>query len=186
MSGLFTSSGQSIRASASVLPMNIHGWFPLRLTGLMSLLSKGLSRVFSSTTIQKPQFFGAQPFFMIQLSHPYMTTGKTIALTIWTFVGKVTTPGYIAKRIESRSSKRCLYTHVYSITHNSQKVRAAQVSITDEWILKNVNAYNGILFNLKEEGRKFWHMLQREWSLRTLYWVNHKKTKCYLILCGYL
>ena len=54
-SWVFTSGGQSIgaSASASVLPMNVHGWFPLGLTGLISLLSKGLSRVFSSTTIQK-------------------------------------------------------------------------------------------------------------------------------------
>ena len=51
---------QNIRASASVLPMNIYGWFPLGLTGLISLLFKGLSRVFSITTVQKRQFFGAQ------------------------------------------------------------------------------------------------------------------------------
>ena len=59
----FTSGSQSIEvsASASVLPMNIHDWFPLWLTGLISLLSKGLTRVYSSTTIQKHQFFGAQP-----------------------------------------------------------------------------------------------------------------------------
>ena len=59
---LFTSGGQSIRASAlaSVLPMNIQGWFPLGLTYLISLQSKGLSRLFSSTTVQKHQFFGAQ------------------------------------------------------------------------------------------------------------------------------
>ena len=49
-------------ASASVLPINIQGWFPLGLTGLTSLQSKGLSRVFSNTTVQKHQFFGAQPF----------------------------------------------------------------------------------------------------------------------------
>ena len=64
MSQFFTSGDQSIgaSASASVLPVNIQGWFPLGLTGLISLLSKGLSRVFfSSTTIQKHQFFGAQP-----------------------------------------------------------------------------------------------------------------------------
>ena len=63
MSQLFTSGGQSIGASAlaSVLPMNIQGWSPLGLTGLISLLSKGLSRVFSKTTVQKHQFFGAQP-----------------------------------------------------------------------------------------------------------------------------
>ena len=62
MSQLFTSGGQSIGASgsASVLPMNIQGWFPLGLTDLISLLSKGLSRVFSKTTIQKHQFIGAQ------------------------------------------------------------------------------------------------------------------------------
>ena len=63
MSQFFTSGGQSIRvsASASVLPMNIQGWFPLGLTGLISLLSKGLSKVLSSTTIRKHQFFSAQP-----------------------------------------------------------------------------------------------------------------------------
>ena len=61
VSRLFTSGGQSIRASASDLSTNIRGWFPLRLTGLISLLSKGLLRVFSSTTIQKYQYFGTQP-----------------------------------------------------------------------------------------------------------------------------
>ena len=87
MSWLFVSGGQSIGALTSVLPMNIQGSFPLGLTGLI-LLPKGLSRVFSST-IQKHQFFLAQDFLMVQLSHLYMTTGKTIALTIWTFVHKV-------------------------------------------------------------------------------------------------
>ena len=57
---------------------------------MISLLSKGLSRVFSSTTIQKHRFFGAQPSIKVQLSHLYMTPGKTIALTRWTFVSKVT------------------------------------------------------------------------------------------------
>ena len=59
---VLTSGGQSIgvSASASVLPMIIQGWFPLGLTGLISLQSKGLSRVFSNTTIQKDQFFSAQ------------------------------------------------------------------------------------------------------------------------------
>ena len=63
MSQLFTSGGQSIgaSASASVLPMNIKHWFPLGWTGWISLQSKGLSRVFSNTTVQKHQFFGAQP-----------------------------------------------------------------------------------------------------------------------------
>ena len=61
---VFTSGGPSIGASvsASVLPMNIQGWFPLGLTGLISLQSKGLSRVFSSTTIWRHKFFWTQPF----------------------------------------------------------------------------------------------------------------------------
>ena len=91
MSRFFTSGGQSIgvSASASVLPMNIQDWFPSGWTGWISLWSKGLSRVFSNTTIQKHQFFGAQLFFRVQLSHSYLTTGKMIALTRQTFVGKV-------------------------------------------------------------------------------------------------
>ena len=64
VSHLFVSGGQSIgvSTSASVLPMNIMGWLPLGLIGLISLQSKGLSRVFSSTTVRKGQFFDAQPF----------------------------------------------------------------------------------------------------------------------------
>ena len=68
--------------------MNIQGWFPLELTGLISLLSKRLSRVFSRPTIWKHHFFGTQPSLWPN-SHPYMTTGKTIALTRWIFVSKV-------------------------------------------------------------------------------------------------
>ena len=62
-SWLFTSGGQSIEASASasVLPMNIQDWFPLGFTALISLQSRGVSRVSSNTTVQKHQFFGAQP-----------------------------------------------------------------------------------------------------------------------------
>ena len=63
------SGGQSIGASASVLPMDIQGWFPLGLTGFISLLSKGLSGVFSSTTVR---ILWVSAFFMVQLSHPYM------------------------------------------------------------------------------------------------------------------
>jgi len=89
MSQLFTSGGQSIGvlASASVLPMNIRDWFPLGWTCWISLLSKSLSRVFFNTTVQKHQFFCTQ-LSLYSNSHPYVTTGKTIALTIWTFVGK--------------------------------------------------------------------------------------------------
>ena len=51
--------------------------------------SKGFSRVFSNTTVQKPSILRYSAVFIVQLAHPYMTTGKTIALTRWTFVGKV-------------------------------------------------------------------------------------------------
>ena len=70
ISHFFASGGQSIgvSASASVLPMNIQDWFPLQLTVLISLLSKGLSRVFSNTTVQSHQFFGTQPF-LVSSSH---------------------------------------------------------------------------------------------------------------------
>ena len=93
MSQLFASGSQRIgaSASASVLHMNIQGWFPLGLTGLMSLQSKRLSRVFSSTTIQMNHFFGAQPsfflfFFFSLLSEKAMAThSSTLAWKIpWT------------------------------------------------------------------------------------------------------
>ena len=90
MSQFFTSGGQSIgvSASTSLLPMNIQDWFPLGLTGWLSLQSKGFSRVFSNTTVQKHQFFSTQ-LSLWSNSHPYMTTGKTIALTRQTVVSKV-------------------------------------------------------------------------------------------------
>ena len=82
MNQFFALGGQSIRVSAlaSVFPMNIQDWFPLGWTGWISLQSKGLSRVFSNTTLQK-HHLRCSAFFIVQLSHPYMTTGKTIALT---------------------------------------------------------------------------------------------------------
>ena len=91
MSQFFASGGQNIgaSASASVLSMNIQDWFPLGLIGLISLQSKGLLRVFSNTTVQKHQCFRCSAFYIVQISHPYMTTGKNIALTRCTFVGKV-------------------------------------------------------------------------------------------------
>ena len=73
MSQLFASGGQNISTSASVLPMNIQDSFPLRWTGWICLQSKGLSRVFSNTTVQKHQFFGTQPFYSPALTsiHDY-------------------------------------------------------------------------------------------------------------------
>ena len=91
LSQLFTCGGQSIgvSASASVLPINTQDWFSLGWTGWISLQSKGLSRVFSNTTVQKHQLLRRSAFSTVQLAHPYMTTGKIIALTKWSFVGKV-------------------------------------------------------------------------------------------------
>ena len=91
VSQLFISGGQSIGApaSTSILPMNTQDWSLLGWIGWISLQSKGLSRAFSNTTVQKQQFFGTQLSLESNSSHPYMTTGKTIALTRWTFVGKV-------------------------------------------------------------------------------------------------
>ena len=90
MSQLFACSGQifGVSASASVLPVNTQDWSPLGWTDWISLQFKGLARVFSSTT-SKASILQRSAFFTVQLSHPYMTAGKTIALTRWTFVGKV-------------------------------------------------------------------------------------------------
>ena len=90
MSRFFASGGQSIgaSASASVLLMNIQGLFPLGLTDLISLQSKGLKSLLQHHS-SKASILQCSAFFMVQLSHLYMTTGKTTALTIWTFVSKV-------------------------------------------------------------------------------------------------
>ena len=88
MSQFFTSGGQSIGASASVLLVNIQDRFPLRLNTWISLQSKGLSRVLQHHS-SKASLLQSSAFFIVQLSHPYMTTGKTIALTRQTFVSNV-------------------------------------------------------------------------------------------------
>ena len=91
MSQLFTWGDQNtgVSALASVLTNNTQDWSTLGWIGWISLQSKGLSRVFSNTTVQKHQFLRHSDFFTVQLSHHYMTTGKTIALTRRTFVGTV-------------------------------------------------------------------------------------------------
>ena len=87
MSQLFTWGGQSIGVSALalVLSMTIQGWFPLIRTGLISLQFKGLSRVFSNTSVQNHQFLGAQFPYGPDLTS-ILTTGKNIALTRWNFI----------------------------------------------------------------------------------------------------
>ena len=96
MSQLFASSGQCIGQcywtshSIPFLPMNSHDWLSLGLTGLISLQSKRFRRAFSTTTTERHhQFFWHSVFFMVQLSCLYVTAGKILGLTIWTFVSKV-------------------------------------------------------------------------------------------------
>ena len=90
MSQFFAPGGQNIGAlaSASVFPMNIQEWFPLGLTGLISLQTKGLSRVLQHHS-SKASLLWHPAFFMVQLADPNMTAGKTIALTRHIFVGKI-------------------------------------------------------------------------------------------------
>ena len=91
MSQLFAWGGQSTGASAlaSFPPKKSQGWCPSEWTGWISLQSKGLTRVFPNTTVQKHQFFGPQPSSQSNYHYQYMTTGKTIVLTRRTLVGKV-------------------------------------------------------------------------------------------------
>ena len=91
MSQFFAAGGQSIgvSAAASVLPMNIQDWFPLGETSLFSLLSKKTLKSLLQHHNSKASILWCSAFFIVQLSHPYMTAGKTIALTRWTFVSNV-------------------------------------------------------------------------------------------------
>ena len=89
MSQLFTSGGQNIGVySFRILPMNTQDWFPLGWTGWISLQSNGFLSLLQHHS-SKASILWHSAFFIVQFSHPYMTTGKTIALTRWTFVGKV-------------------------------------------------------------------------------------------------
>ena len=90
MSQFFTSGGQSVGVSAlaSVLPMNIQDWFPLGWTGWIPLQSKGLFKSLLQHHSSKASILRCSAFFIVQLSHPYINTAKTIALTRQTYVGK--------------------------------------------------------------------------------------------------
>ena len=101
MNQLFISVGQSIKAlaSVSVLPMDIQGWFPLGLTGLISLQSQGLSRVFSSTTIWKHQFFS-----LLYDSTSWPTSWRSAN---WSLGGPVICPGSHSNRAGGRAGRGC-------------------------------------------------------------------------------
>ena len=89
MTQFFASGGQSIgvSASTSALPVNTQDWFPLGWTGWISLQSKGLSRLLQHHS-SKASVLQCSAFFTVQLSHPYMTTGTTIALSRWALLAK--------------------------------------------------------------------------------------------------
>ena len=115
--------------------------------------SKGLSRVFSNITVQKYQFSGSQLFFMVQLSHPYMSTGKNIALTIWTFVSKITS---LVFNMLSRlviaflpRSKRLLISWLQSPSAEileSKKIKSVTVSIASPSICHEVMGPDAMIF----------------------------------------
>ena len=89
VSSAWVSQSIGVSASTSVLPMNIQNWFPLGWTGWIFLQSKGLSWVFFSFFSSKASVLQCSAFFIVQLSHLYMTTGKIIALTRQNFVGSL-------------------------------------------------------------------------------------------------
>ena len=123
MNQLFTSGGQSIgvSASVSVLPVNTQDWSPLRWTGWISLQSKGLSKSLLKHH-QNHQFFDSA-FFAVQLSHLYMTTGKTIALTRWTFVDKIVSLLFnmlssLVITLLPRSKRLTVILHITTLCHS--------------------------------------------------------------------
>ena len=110
MSWLFTSGSQSIGASpsASVLPMNIQGWFPLGLISLIALQSKGISSFFQHHS-SKASIFRHSAFFMVQCSHPYMTTGKTMAFINvfhWRWEWQITSVSLLGEPQESMKRQK--------------------------------------------------------------------------------
>ena len=155
MHQFFALGGQSIGASASalVLPMNIQDWFPLGWIGWISLESKGPSRVFSNTSL-KASILQHSAFFMVQLSHPYMTTGKTIALTRRTFVGKVISLLYNVLSsitvIAFLSKKRLLTSWLQSqseVILEPKKIKSVTVSIVPPSICHEVMGLDAMIFD---------------------------------------
>ena len=142
MSGLVASSGQRIGASAlaSALPVNIQSWFPSRLTGLISLLSKGLSRVFSSTQFAKNQFFGAQASLW---SNSHIHTRLLILPT---------SPKILSLRFDSLLVHKC---QIFSITISMRPLydQIKFVSFSP-FALSCINYVTSPAIRLKEGGRR--------------------------------
>ena len=153
MSQLFASRGQStgVSALASVLPMNTQDWFALEWTGWISLWSKGLEslRHWSS----KASILWHSAFFIVQLSHPYTTTGKTIAWTRWIFVGKVMS--LLLNMLSSLvitffpRSKRLLISRLQSpsaVILEPPKIKSATVSTVSPSICHEVMGLDAMIF----------------------------------------
>ena len=137
MSWFFTSGGQSIGASAlaSVLPKNIQDWFPLGLTGWSLYSPRNSSKSLLQHHNSKASTLWRSAFFMVQFSHPYMTTGKTTALTIWTFVSKVTQPwNSLLYRQENKASEGKL----------TFFIKVTQLILINGWVA-NSNLWSGWL-----------------------------------------
>ena len=144
MSWLFASGGQSIALPASVLQMNIEGWYALGLTGLISLLSKGPSSLLQYH-ISKASILQHSAFFMVPLSHPYLTTGKTIALIIQIFVVKLMS--LIFNTLSSSviaflpRNKHLLISWLQSLSAvnlESKKIKSVTVSVVSPFIYHEV------------------------------------------------
>ena len=138
----FESGGKSIgiSTSASVLPMNIKDWSPSGWTGWITLQSKGLPRPFPNITVKKNTNFSAHSFLYIQLSHPYMTTGKTIAVTRWTFVGKVMSLLFnkLSRLVVAflPRNKRLLISWLqspFAVILEPKKIKSVMVSVVPPW-----------------------------------------------------
>ena len=152
--------------------MNNWGWLPLGLTGLIFWQSKGLSGVFSSTTILQ-----CSAVFMIQLSHLYMTPGKTIALTKWTFVGKVTS---LLFNMLLTPKKRCPF-HYRGLECKIRKSRNTWSNrqiwpVSTEWSRAKANRvlpreHTGLSKHPPPTQEKTLHMDITRWSTPKSHWL---------------
>ena len=145
MSRLFTSGGQTIgaSASASVLPVNIQGWFPLGLTGLISLLSMGLSRVFSSTTVWKHQFLSAQ---LALWSNSYINTWPLEKIELYVSAFTVLCRFVIAFLPRSKCLLTSWLQSPSAVILETKKIKSLTVSIVSPSICHEVMGSDAIIF----------------------------------------
>ena len=147
MSQFFTSDGQSygVSALASVLWINIQDWFPL--DWLLDLLAvQGTLKVFSNTTVQKHQFFSTQLSLECNL-HSYTTTGKTIALTRWPFIGKVMSPLFnMLSRLEIAFLPRRKLWSPSAVILEARKIKSVSVSIVSPSICHEMMGQDAMIF----------------------------------------